>query len=100
MRKVRIHFERIADPLEDGVIGDETTHKIFEDLQSIDMPMGESEESMIIKKGILTQSGILPINESWNPYDGFYAHTNFVVTPHILPIDLRLVLAECSLIIQ
>lgn len=37
-------------------------------------------------KGVLTQAGIIPINDNFNPFDFWFGHTNFIVSHSIRSI--------------
>ena len=112
MRKFSIIWENIADPFESrntqGVVPrfPNIQHSIFDSLKhDIDddddeddddddddepfFPHGMIPKGMSLTKGIITQAGILPVNESWNPFKGFYGHANFVITRNIQNIILE-----------
>ena len=37
-------------------------------------------------KGVVTQAGIIPINDNFNPFDFWFGHTNFIVSHSIRSI--------------
>lgn len=100
-KKYEIIWEAVPDPFKNGMIPPpmlKTNHPIYDSFEEEDDDDGDEEdiydedtpnstEKMAkLVKGIITPLGILPVNESWNPLNAYFGHTNFVITRNILHI--------------
>lgn len=100
--KYEIEWVEIPDPFENresiirpSILGGKLGHSIFDSLQGDDDDDDDDEEDddflegeIPIKgfkftKGVITQAGVVPVNESWNPFKGYYGHANFYITRNV-----------------
>jgi len=88
-----INFVKIADPFGDEEKIVETNQSVSEHpmFDGLEYDEGDDEtdwfpkeptsgDDVQITRGIITSSGILPVTQDWNPYSGYYGHTNFIIT--------------------